>query len=50
MNPPPAVAISNVLPPEIDPSLFAILLALDEANPFGKSSISIPSQVPRDPR
>jgi hypothetical protein len=38
------VATSNILPPETDPSLLAILLALDEANPFGKSSISIPSQ------
>jgi hypothetical protein len=34
------VATSNTLPPETDPKFSAILGALDDANPFGKSSIS----------
>jgi hypothetical protein len=35
------VATSNILPPETNPNLLAILPALDDANPFGKSSVFI---------
>lgn len=36
MNPPWPVATSSTLPPEIDPSLSAILGASDDSKPFGK--------------
>jgi len=41
------VATSNILPPETELSLLAILPALDDANPFGKSSISLSHVVGR---